>query len=125
LTAHSRYTLSAALKFAAACGATLTLAHVTPSFELYGPGGLHVEQPLKETLFGHATRVLTALQREAGCQVEVILEGGNVPRALNRAAKNAGSDLLILGRMPPGGHLGQNGGGLAIVRGSHIPVLCL
>jgi len=82
-----RHTLSAALKFAAACDARLTLTHVTPIFELYGPGG--------------------------------------VPRALHRAAQNARSDLLIFGRMPPGGHLGQNGDGLAIVRDSHIPVLCL
>ena len=39
------------------------------------------------------------------------------------AAEEAKADLLIIGHMPSGGHLGANGSGYAIIRESHIPVL--
>jgi len=42
---------------------------------------------------------------------------------LNRAAEEANADLLIIGHMPYGGHLGENGSGYVIIRESHIPVL--
>jgi hypothetical protein len=42
---------------------------------------------------------------------------------LNTAAEQAGADVLVIGHLPPGGHLGQNGSGYAIIRESHIPVL--
>ena len=46
-----------------------------------------------------------------------------VHELLNRAAEQANGDLLGIGHMPSGGHLGANGSGYAIVRESHIPVL--
>jgi len=42
---------------------------------------------------------------------------------LNRAAEEANADLLMIGHMPSGGHLGENGSGYVIIRESHIPVL--
>ena len=46
-----------------------------------------------------------------------------VHELLNRAAEQANGDLLGIGHMPSGGHLGANGSGYAIIRESHIPVL--
>ena len=44
-------------------------------------------------------------------------------KLLNRAAEQAKADVLVIGHMPSGGHLGDNGNGYAIIRESHIPVL--
>jgi hypothetical protein len=56
-------------------------------------------------------------------KAEVIIDSGDVHKLLNRAAERARSDLLVIGHMPSGGHLGENGSGYAIIRESHIPVL--
>jgi hypothetical protein len=42
---------------------------------------------------------------------------------LNRAAEEANADLLMIGHMPSGGHLGENGSSYVIIHESHIPVL--
>ena len=42
---------------------------------------------------------------------------------LNRAAEQTKADILVIGHMPSGGHLGANGSGYAIIRESHVPVL--
>jgi hypothetical protein len=42
---------------------------------------------------------------------------------LNRAAEQAKGDVLVVGHLPSGGHLGENGSGYGIIRESHIPVL--
>jgi nucleotide-binding universal stress UspA family protein len=58
-----------------------------------------------------------------GTKAEVIIDSGNVHELLNRAAEQAKGDLLIIGHLPSGGHLGENGSGYAIIRESQIPVL--
>ncbi len=63
------------------------------------------------------------LQKDVGTKAEVIIDSGNVPELLNRAAEETKADLLVIGHMPSGGHLGANGSGYAIIRESHIPVL--
>ena len=63
------------------------------------------------------------LQREVGTQAEVIIDSGNVPELLNRAAERAKADVLVLGHSPGRSHLGDNGEGYGIIRESHVPVL--
>jgi len=53
----------------------------------------------------------------------VIIDSGNVLKLLHRAAEETKADLLVIGHMPSGGHLGANGSGYAIIRELHIPVL--
>jgi nucleotide-binding universal stress UspA family protein len=73
-----------------------------------------------------AAAQLERLQRQAGgANNPVIIESGNVPQALNRAAHATSADLLVIGRLPSGGHLGANGAGYGLVRDSVIPVLSI
>jgi nucleotide-binding universal stress UspA family protein len=123
LNYHSRNTVSRAAEMAAAVDATLTLVHVTAGAEIYGPGGSHVDPVWKETIVGFAAKEIANLQQDVGTKANVIIDSGNVPELLNRAAEETKADLLVIGHMPSGGHLGANGGGYAIIRESHIPVL--
>ena len=91
--------------------------------EIYGPGGSHVVPEWKEALVGIATKEIAKLQQDVGTKAEVIIDSGNVHKLLNQAAEQAKGDLLVIGHLPSGGHLGENGSGYAIIRESHIPVL--
>ncbi len=78
---------------------------------------------LEETLVGIAIKEIAQLQREVGTQADVIIDSGNVPELLNRAAERAKADVLVLGHSPGRSHLGDNGEGYGIIRESHVPVL--
>ena len=123
LSVHSRYTVSRAAEFATEFGARLTLVHITGSVDIYGPGGSHVLPEWKDAIVGIATKEIAKLQQDAGTKAEVIIDSGNVHKLLNRAAEQAKADVLVIGHMPSGGHLGENGGGYSIIRESRIPVL--
>lgn len=123
LTPHNHHTLSVAAGFAAAVDATLTLVHVTASVEVWGPGGSHIDPVWQETLVGGAAKEIARLQHEVGTNVEVIVESGSVPLMLNRAARQTGADVLVVGHTAGRSHLGDNGEGYGIIRDSCIPVL--
>ncbi len=123
LSHHSRNTVSQAAQMAAEFDARLTLVHITASVEIYGPGGSHVLPEWKEAIVGSAAKEIAKLQQDVGTKAEVIIDSGDVHKLLNRAAEQTKGDLLVIGHMPSGGHLGENGSGYAIIRGSHIPVL--
>ena len=74
---------------------------------------------------GFAATEIDKLQEDVGTKAEVIIDSGDVHNLLNRAAEKANGDLLIIGHMPSGGHLGANGSGYGIIRESHIPVLSI
>jgi nucleotide-binding universal stress UspA family protein len=120
---RSRNTVSRAAQIAAKFGARLTLVHITPGVEIYGPGGLQVLPEWKETLVGYAAREIAKLQQDVGTKAEVIIDSGGVHKLLNRAAEQVNGDLLVIGHLPASGHLGDNHSGYAIVRESHIPVV--
>jgi nucleotide-binding universal stress UspA family protein len=123
LSGHSHHTVSLAAEMAAAVKATLTLVHITDSVEVYGPGGPHVDAAFKEMIVGSAAKEIATLQQDVGTKADVIIESGNVPQLLNRAAEHLKADVLIIGHKPLRGHLGDNGNGYGIIRESHIPVL--
>ena len=125
LNGHSRHTVSLAAEMAAAVDATLTLIHITGSVEIYGPGGFHVDPPWKDKIVGFAAEEIAKLQREVGTQAEVIVDSGNVPDLLNRAAEQTKADVLVIGHIPGRSHLGDNGSGYGIIRASQIPVLSI
>jgi nucleotide-binding universal stress UspA family protein len=125
LSPHSRRTVAGAAQMAAAFGARLTLVHVTPGAEEFGPGGFHVVTQWRQHFVDTATGEITKLQQELNIAADVIVESGNVRAQLNQVAEASNSDLLVLGRKPPGGHLGDNGSGYAIIRDARIPVLSL
>ena len=112
-----------AAEMAAAVDATLTLVHITSSVEIYGPGGSHVDPVWKEKIVGFAAEEIAKLQQDVGTKAEVIIDSGNVPELLNRAAERTKADVLVIGHIPGRSHLGDNGNGYGIIRASQIPVL--
>jgi nucleotide-binding universal stress UspA family protein len=123
LNPHNRHTASLAAEMAAAVGAALTLVNVTPSVEMYGPGGSYVNPEWQKVLVGMATAELARLQQDLGTKAEVIIESGNVSQGLQSAVEQTKADVLVIGRIPGRSHLGDNGNGYGIIRESRIPVL--
>ena len=123
MTPHSRKTLALAAQMAAEFGARLTLVHVTDGMENYGPGGSYVDPTWKAKIVGFAAEEIAKLQQDVGTNAEVIINSGNVSEVLNRAAEQTQADVLVIGHIPSGGHLGANGSGYAIIRASPVPVL--
>jgi nucleotide-binding universal stress UspA family protein len=123
LTHHSHHTVSRAAEMAAAVDATLTLVHITAGVEIYGPGGWHVDAAWREMIVGSAAREIAKLLQAVRTKADVIIESGNVPQLLNRAAEQTKADVLVIGHRPLRRHLGDNGNGYGIIRQSEIPVL--
>jgi nucleotide-binding universal stress UspA family protein len=123
LTPHSPHTVSLAAEMAASVNATLTLVHITAGVEFYGPGGSHVEPVWKERIVGAASEEIAKLQQNLGTNAEVIIDSGNVPELLSRAAEQTKADVLVIGHRAGRSHLGDNGNGYGIIRESRIPVL--
>jgi len=123
LSHHSQHTASLAAEMAAAVDATLTLVHITPGVGIYGPGGSYVDPVWKEKIVGFAAQEIAKLQQDMGTKAEVIIDSGNVPELLNRAAEQTKADVLVIGHSPVRGHLGDNSNGYGIIRESHFPVL--
>jgi nucleotide-binding universal stress UspA family protein len=123
LNPHSRNTVLRAARIAKEFGARLTLVHITGGVEAYGPGAPHIVPEWKAEIVGYAAREIAKLQQDLGTKAEVIIDSGNVCKRLNRAVDQAKGDVLVIGHMPSGGHLGENGSGYAIIRESHIPVM--
>jgi len=123
LTERDRDTLPWAAEMAAAFGARLTLAHVTPGVEIYGPGGFHDIPELKESLFGAAERRMQKLIEETGVTARTHIASGDVAHGLNDIARQSGAELLVIGRHPARGMLG--GHSYSIVSRSIVPVLAV
>ncbi len=125
LTPHSRNTAAWAAGVAAATGAALTLVHITSGVEVWGPGGTHIDPEWKNTLVGIARQEIEKLQCELGTRAEVVIDSGNVPELLKRAAESTHADVLVVGRILGRSHIGDNGDGYAIIRESRVPVLSI
>jgi nucleotide-binding universal stress UspA family protein len=123
LSPLNRRTASLAAAMAAAVNATLTLVHITASVEIWGPGGSSVDPVWKEQIVAFAATEIAKLQQDVGTKAEVIIDSGNIPELLNRAAAKTKADVLVIGHIPGRSHLGDNGNGYGIIRASNIPVL--
>jgi nucleotide-binding universal stress UspA family protein len=118
---YNHNSVSWALQMATEFGARLTLAHVTPGVELWGPGGSYVNQELKEIFVGYASKQMAELQQDLGIKADIFIGSGDVPKVLSQAAKQTNADLLVTGCRPYGGHLRTHG--YAIICAVPIPVL--
>jgi len=110
-----------AAQFAAEFGARLTLANVTASVELWGPGGNLVDRTWKDDLVANAHEQMAKLQKETGTQAEVFIGSGDVAKVLSQAAAQTKADLLVIACYPYGGRLRTHGYG--IICAVQIPVL--
>jgi nucleotide-binding universal stress UspA family protein len=121
LGTRSEDAVSWAAQMAAEFGARLTLAHVTPSVERWGPGGSYIDQRWKEALVGDASQRVAKLQQDMGLKADVFIGSGDAPQVLGQAAKQTKADLLVTGCYPYGGNLRIHG--YAIICAVPIPVL--
>jgi nucleotide-binding universal stress UspA family protein len=121
LTPRSGEALSWAAQIATEFGARLTLAHVTASVEIWGPGGDYANPRRKQELVSDATEQLARLQKDMGVKAEVFVGSGDVPKVLSQAAKQTKADLLVIECYPYGGNLRIHG--YAIICAVPIPVL--
>jgi nucleotide-binding universal stress UspA family protein len=123
LTPRDRDTVRWAADAAAEFGARLTLAHVTPGVEIYGPGGYHDIPELKEDLMAAAARRMQQLLEETGVTAATHIGSGDVAKVLNEIVQQNGAELLVIGRHPARGMLG--GHSYSIVSRSIVPVLAV
>ena len=121
LSPRSHKAVSWAAQIAAEFGAHLTLAHVTASVEIWGPGGNYANPRWKQELVGDAAQQLARLQKDAGVKAEVFIGSGDVPKVLSQAVKQTQADLLVTECYPYGGNLRIHG--YAIICAVPIPVL--
>jgi len=110
-----------AAQMAAELGARLTLVHVTPGVELWGPGGTYVSARWKEALVSDASRRLAELRQELDIEADIFIASGDTPRVLNDAARQTKADLLVTVCYPYGGNLRIHG--YATICAVSIPVL--
>ena len=120
-SAHDPATARGAAALADAFGARLTLAHVTPSVENYGPGGSYELPDFKEALVSSATRQLTKLRDETSIRAEFFIGSGSISKVLHKAIEELAADALVIGRRASINRLGANN--YAIIRDSPVPVL--
>ena len=118
---RSHEAVSWAAQIAAEFGAHLTLAHVTASVEIWGPGGNYANPRWKQELVGDAAQHLARLQKDAGVKADVFIGSGDVPKVLSQAVKQTKADLLVTECYPYGGNLRIHG--YAIICAVPIPVL--
>ncbi len=120
-SANDRKSVPWAAQIAAEFDARLTLAHVTPGVERWGPGGIDENPRWKEALVSDASQQIAELQNAMGIKADVFIGSGNVPALLNQAAKQTHADLLVTGCYPYGGRLRTHG--YSIICAVPIPVL--
>ncbi len=121
LTERSHEVVSWAAQMATEFRAHLTLAHVTASVELWGPGGNYSNPRWRNELASDAARQLAQLQKDTGVTAKVFIGSGDVPKVLSQAAKQTKADLLVTECYPYGGNLRIHG--YAIICAAPIPVL--
>jgi nucleotide-binding universal stress UspA family protein len=97
LTPKSLPLIQWASGFASDHCAVLTLVHVIPYSRV--PTGLDIEGGrFRASLFDAARGALEKLRQATGVTFDPILEGGDVAAVVRRAAKEKGSDLIVIGR---------------------------
>lgn len=118
---HSPKTVRLAQNVANEFGARLTLAHVTPGVEIYGPGGHDVLEDMKRELVEGAKHRIAQLQQEVGSKADVSIRCGDIPKGMNQVAQETKADLLVVGCRSMDRRFGNTAYG--IIRESHVPVL--
>ena len=102
-------------------GAKLTLCHVTPAMEIYGPGGIHVLGEMKKELVNSAKAQMAKIQQEMGITAAVFIGSGDVAKVLGQAAKETNADMIVTGSRSIAGRFGDTA--YAIIRESPIAVV--
>ncbi len=122
LGAQSEKAMLWAAGFAASWKARLVLVHATPAIESHG--GEYFDTEWREHLAKEVGAEIETLQRKAGTDAEVIVEGGDSPEVVCNAAQQLQADLLVIGRGSAAGVFGRlRTNAYSIIRQSPCPVV--
>lgn len=114
-----------AAKFAADCGASLSLVHVLP-ITVVRMGGVYFSPEWRANLIQEAREWMCQLQCRIGISSEPMVEIGEVPATVDTAAREFGADLLVIGRGRPHGVHGRlRTNAYAILRQAPCPVVAV
>ncbi len=116
---QSAKTLQWAASFARCYDASLVLVHAVPSMSAE-PGTDDYSKELRE----QAKSELSRLLRESEAEAEILMAGGDPPKAVCDATAQAKGDLLVIGRGSAAGVFGRlRANAYAIIRQSPCPVV--
>ena len=119
---QSRKALACAAEMAAEFKARLTLVHAYPCIE--SRPGEYFDHDLAADLARSAREELEKLRQEAGAEADLVVEGGDAPQVVCRAAQAHHADLLVIGRGSAAGLFGRlRTNAYAIIRQSPCPVV--
>jgi nucleotide-binding universal stress UspA family protein len=119
---QSRKALSAAAEMASEFKARLILVHAYPCIE--SRPGEYFDHDLETDLAKSAREELEKLRQEAGAEADLLVEGGDAPQVVCRAAQAHNADLLVIGRGSAAGLFGRlRTNAYAIIRQSPCPVV--
>jgi nucleotide-binding universal stress UspA family protein len=119
---HSRKTLTWAAEIAGEFQARLTLVHAHPCVE--SRPGEYFDHELTDDLARSAHEELEKLRQTASVEAEILVEGGDAPHVVCRAAEARHADLLVIGRGSAAGIFGRlRTNAYAIIRQSPCPVV--
>jgi len=124
LGAHSAPILQWAARFAAACGARLTIAHAMKAID---PEALETYDPgWRKEFETEVSEEIQRLQDRLTTSAEVVVESGDPPTVVCGIAQDVQADLLVIGRSASEGVLGRlRAHAYSIIRQSPCPVLSI
>jgi nucleotide-binding universal stress UspA family protein len=119
---QSRKTLSWAAELAGEFGARLALVHAVPCIE--SRPGEYFDRELAADLSKGAREELEKLAGEARVEPEIVVDGGDPPQVVCRAAERFQGDMLVIGRGSAAGLFGRlRTNAYAIIRQSPCAVV--
>ncbi len=122
LGAQSERTLAWGAEFARSFGARLLLLHAMPCLE--PRAGEYPKPDWKSRLEEDCRRQIGTLAAKVGCEPEVFIESGDAPEVVCSAARQMGTDLLVIGRGSAAGVFGRlRANAYSIIRMSPCPVV--
>jgi nucleotide-binding universal stress UspA family protein len=111
-----------AARFAADCGASLSLVHVLP-ITIVRMGGVSFNPEWRANIVREARAWMCQLQSQIGISSEPLVEIGEVPATVDAVARDFSADLLVIGRGRPHGVHGRlRTNAYAILRQAPCPV---
>jgi nucleotide-binding universal stress UspA family protein len=124
LSAHSEKVLHWAARLAEAFDARMFLVHALPA--LKEVEGDYYGSEWRADQAAGAREQLAKLLQGAGIHAQILVVGGEAPRAVCSQAAELGADLLVIGRSSESGLLGRlRTNAYAIIRGAECPVVSI
>jgi len=126
-TANDLIVVPRAAELARWLGAELTLVHVTPGVQRYGPGGVHDVPELRAALFAAADQRFREVVRDARVEGTrtLVCSADDIAAGLNEAIAQTGADLVVIGRRACAGFGFSGGKSHRIASDAIAPVLAL